>query len=229
MLRLLGCSHTGEHLVETLLEAFSTCKEISKTCKFTVKCFYKMFPTVTAPLVNCKGESSWHYVCQKIQNNAQLSRFLKHSFDFSKVLPELLPITFGDKPLNTDDVAAVQCMALKGDLPMKVMWFFNDSPITTIENGIHVVMTSTRISQLTIEAVTAYHRGIYRCVAENRAGRTEHEAELRVNGTMSTEIIPSPTNSLYFVFDSFISIAIDELFCPTNLLTFGKIFRYDLL
>lgn len=85
--------------------------------------------------------------------------------------------------MNTDDVAAVQCMALKGDLPMKIMWYFNDEPVTTIENAIHVVMTSTRISQLTIEAVTAYHRGVYRCVAENKAGHAEHSSELRVNGT----------------------------------------------
>lgn len=97
--------------------------------------------------------------------------------------PQLLPFSFGDEPLNTDDVAAVQCMALKGDLPMKIVWYFNDSPITTIENGVHVVMTSSRISQLTIEAVTAFHRGFYRCVAENKAGRNEYAAELRVNGT----------------------------------------------
>lgn len=69
---------------------------------------------------------------------------------------------------------------------MKIHWYFNESPITTIENGIHVVMTSSRISQLTIEAVTAYHRGIYKCVAESRAGRAEHSSELRVNG-ISTE------------------------------------------
>lgn len=100
-----------------------------------------------------------------------------------EVIPQLLPFSFGDEPLNTDDVAAVQCMALKGDLPMKIIWYFNDSPITTIESGMHVVMTSPRISQLTIEAVTAYHRGHYHCVAENKAGRTEYSAELRVNGT----------------------------------------------
>lgn len=98
-------------------------------------------------------------------------------------MPQLLPFTFGDNPLNTDDVAAVQCMVLKGDLPLVIRFYFNDSPITTIENGIHVVMTSSRIAQLTIEAVSAYHRGIYRCVAENKAGISEYSAELRVNGT----------------------------------------------
>lgn len=101
---------------------------------------------------------------------------------FFEVLPQLLPFSFGDNPLNTDEMAAVQCMALKGDLPMTIQFYFNESPITTIENGVRVVMTSSRISQLTIEAVTAYHRGTYRCVAENRAGRSEYSAELRVNG-----------------------------------------------
>lgn len=104
------------------------------------------------------------------------------------MLPQLLPFSFGEEPLNTDDVAAVQCMALKGDLPMKIYWYFNDLPITTIENGVHVVMTSSRISQLTIEAVTAYHRGLYRCVAENKAGQIEHSAELRVNGTHDSKV-----------------------------------------
>lgn len=100
----------------------------------------------------------------------------------TKVLPQLLSFSFGDEPLNTDDVAAVQCI-VQGDTPLKVTWYFNDTPITTIASGIHVVMTSPRVSQLTIEAVTAYHRGHYRCVAENRAGRSEYMAELRVNGT----------------------------------------------
>lgn len=97
--------------------------------------------------------------------------------------PQLLPFTFGETSLNSDDVAAVQCMALKGDLPLKIMWYFNGELITTVESAIHVVMTSPRISQLTIEAVTAYHRGVYRCVAENRAGHAEHSSELHVDGT----------------------------------------------
>lgn len=104
------------------------------------------------------------------------------------VPPHVLSFTFGDDPLNTGDVAAIQCMALKGDLPLKVYWYFNDDSITTVENGIHVVMTSSRISQLTIESVTAYHRGVYRCVVENKAGKNEHSAELRVNGISKMSI-----------------------------------------
>lgn len=115
---------------------------------------------------------------------ARLNTFWKTTIYGCEVLPQLLPFTFGDDPLNTDDVAAVQCMALKGDLPMKITFYFNDSPITTIENGIHVVMTSPRIAQLTIEAVSAYHRGQFRCEATNAAGSAEYSAELRVNGIL---------------------------------------------
>lgn len=98
------------------------------------------------------------------------------------VAPQILPFTFGDDPLNSEDVAAVQCMALKGDLPIRINWYLNDHKISTVENGITVVMTSSRINQLTIESVTAYHRGIYKCIAENKAGAAEYLAELRVNG-----------------------------------------------
>lgn len=73
-------------------------------------------------------------------------------------------------------------MSLKGDLPIKINWFLNDKPITTVENGINVVMTSPRINQLTIESVTGNHRGMFKCIAENKAGISEYEAELRVNG-----------------------------------------------
>lgn len=98
------------------------------------------------------------------------------------VLPQILPFSFGDEPLNSDDVAAVQCMTLKGDLPIRIAWYLNDDIIETVERGISVVMTSARINQLTIDAVTANHRGTFKCIAQNRAGSAEFSAELRVNG-----------------------------------------------
>lgn len=84
--------------------------------------------------------------------------------------------------MNKDDVAAVQCMVLKGDLPMNISWFLNDKLITTVENGINVVMTSLRINQLTIESVNGNHRGYYKCIATNKAGSSEFVSELKVNG-----------------------------------------------
>lgn len=73
-------------------------------------------------------------------------------------------------------------MTLKGDLPIRIAWYLNDDIIETVERGISVVMTSARINQLTIDAVTANHRGTFKCIAQNRAGSAEFSAELRVNG-----------------------------------------------
>lgn len=84
---------------------------------------------------------------------------------------------------------------------MKISWFLNDKQISTIENGVHVVMTSQRISQLTIESVTAYHRGNYHCLAENKAGSAQYIAELRVNGTFCSN--PDETSIFGFFFPYF--------------------------
>ena len=84
--------------------------------------------------------------------------------------------------MNTEDIAAVQCMVLKGDLPIKISWELNGNLINTFESGINMAMTSSRISQLTIESVRASHRGIFKCIAKNSAGFAEHQSELRVNG-----------------------------------------------
>lgn len=39
-----------------------------------------------------------------------------------------------------------------------------------------------RINNLMIDAIEAKHAGIYTCIATNAAGKTEHSAELVVNG-----------------------------------------------
>lgn len=119
---------------------------------------------------------------------------------YDAVQPQILPFTFGDDPLNTEDMAAVQCMALKGDLPIKISWYLNDKPIMAIESGIHVIMTTTRISQLTIESVTAYHRGTYRCLAENSAGYAEYLTELRVNGKEIQKHVSWQTSDIILLF-----------------------------
>lgn len=103
---------------------------------------------------------------------------------FLLVLPQILPFSFGDEPINTDDVTAVQCMVLKGDLPISVKWFLNNYPITTADDSISIVKTSTRISQLSIESVQAKHRGVYKCLAENKAGVISYSTELNVNGLL---------------------------------------------
>lgn len=95
--------------------------------------------------------------------------------------PQILPIAFGDDVVNAGDVVAIQCMVLKGDLPMEITWRHNGAAIVN-SPAINVLSTSTRISTLNIESVHARHRGTFECVAMNVAGRAESAAELMVNG-----------------------------------------------
>lgn len=96
--------------------------------------------------------------------------------------PQILPIAFGDDVVNAGDVVAVQCMVLKGDLPLSIEWRHNNVSIIN-SPAINVLNTSTRISTLNIESVQAEHRGHFECVAMNRAGGAASSAELMVNGT----------------------------------------------
>ncbi len=97
------------------------------------------------------------------------------------VPPTILPFTFGDDVVNAGDIVAVQCMVLKGDLPIKIFWMHNNASIEELSD-VNVIKMSPRISTLNIESVNAYHRGTFHCVASNLAGRSDHSAELKVNG-----------------------------------------------
>jgi hypothetical protein len=75
------------------------------------------------------------------------------------------------------------CFVMKGDLPVKIHWTFDNKQINQFD-GITAVNTNKRASQLTIESVQDYHRGEYKCVAENRAGVAEFATFLNVNGIL---------------------------------------------
>lgn len=74
------------------------------------------------------------------------------------------------------------CFVTKGDLPIKIFWTLNNRSINDMD-GISVMNTNKRASQLTIESVEAHHRGEYKCIAENKAGVSEFATFLNVNGT----------------------------------------------
>lgn len=97
-----------------------------------------------------------------------------------------MPIAFGDAVVNAGDVVAVQCMVLKGDLPMEITWQHNNQSLANSQ-AINILKMSARISTLNIESVQAQHRGWFECVAENRAGRAASQAELMVNGIAVVE------------------------------------------
>ena len=73
-------------------------------------------------------------------------------------------------------------MVTKGDLPLNIRWTLNDQPIITNENGFTIGKMSQRLSTLSIESIQGLHRGIFKCIAENKAGSMEYSTVLQVNG-----------------------------------------------
>lgn len=69
----------------------------------------------------------------------------------------------------------------KGDLPMDIKWTLNGKTVDNLD-GISVLRTNKRISQLSIDSVSAEHAGEYLCLAKNKAGVFSNKAYLHVNG-----------------------------------------------
>lgn len=103
-------------------------------------------------------------------------------FPIRLVVPQIMPFAFGDEVSNTGDSIGIQCMANKGDLPIDIRWTLNSAPILSGENDITIIKLNARTSSLNINLLDAAHRGIFKCIASNKAGQTEHSAELHVNG-----------------------------------------------
>lgn len=98
--------------------------------------------------------------------------------------PHIMPFSFGDEPSNTGESVGVQCIVTKGDLPLDIQWFLNGYRIVNNENSITISQFNTRTSVLNVESLNDRHRGSYKCVASNRAGQTEMESTLFVNGIL---------------------------------------------
>ncbi|KAJ2950045.1 hypothetical protein O0L34_g11384 [Tuta absoluta] len=95
------------------------------------------------------------------------------------VPPNILPFSFGEKPVNFGEYLQAACTVNLGDLPITITWTFNEQPISQRNNN-YIVTNSKRSSILIIESVDAKHAGTYTCAGENRAGRSTHSAELIV-------------------------------------------------
>lgn len=98
-----------------------------------------------------------------------------------KVPPKITPFSFGDEPLNFGEPVSVHCTISGGDLPVTVIWTLNRHPLMP-DLEILTEKRGKRINNLMIDAIEAKHAGIYTCIATNKAGKTEHSAELVVNG-----------------------------------------------
>jgi Immunoglobulin domain len=104
-----------------------------------------------------------------------------------KVLPQIIPFSFGEEEVNFDEAVTATCTITKGDQPIKIWWSLSDSDLGMDRNlsssdGVMITRNSQKISMLAIEAVKARHRGNYTCYAMNKAGLALHSAFLAVNG-----------------------------------------------
>lgn len=98
------------------------------------------------------------------------------------VPPHVLPFSFPAEVVNMGDIISINCVVLKGDLPLNIYWTINNEPITTGVDGFTVMQLNARTSYLNVDSLEAKHRGTYRCIAMNLAGLAEYAAELQVNG-----------------------------------------------
>ena len=83
-----------------------------------------------------------------------------------------------------DQYLSLQCIVTDGDLPIDIMWTFNNEPITSEQPDVVVAKMGKRSSLLTIESVSARNDGKYLCQAENKAGHASYVAELKVIGSL---------------------------------------------
>jgi len=104
------------------------------------------------------------------------------------VLPQIVPFSAGEDPINAGEVVSFQCTILKGDSPISIYWLFNG---TEIENGEEVIISKIgkKISTLSIESARANHVGEYTCVAKNAAGATNFTTQLLINGAPRPDFI----------------------------------------
>ncbi|KAF2905043.1 hypothetical protein ILUMI_01126, partial [Ignelater luminosus] len=124
-----------------------------------------------------QAEHVGEYTCTA-KNPAGISSY--SAFLHVNVPPQILPFEFGENALNADDMASVICTINKGDFPLNISWSLNGKSITNID-GISILKTNKRISQLSIESIQAKHAGEYICIAANAAGTTTHTAHLHIN------------------------------------------------
>lgn len=100
------------------------------------------------------------------------------------MLPEIIPFEFGGDETNSGDMVSVMCTVHKGDFPIDIHWTLNNRTLEKVD-GISIMRTNKRISQLSIDSVQADHAGEYMCHAKNSAGIATHSTMLHVNGILT--------------------------------------------
>jgi hypothetical protein len=110
------------------------------------------------------------------------------------VPPQIIPFDFTDDPVNSEDMSSLTCTVSKGDFPIAIVWTLNNRSVDTVQ-GISVMRTNKRISQLSIDSVQAEHAGEFTCSAKNPAGTAAYSAILHVNGTTKILFLCFSTSS----------------------------------
>lgn len=111
-------------------------------------------------------------------------------FAFTKVLPTIVPFSFGEEEINLDETVLAACAVSKGDLPLSIFWRFTEEGTNftynlTTNDGLMINRNGQKVSTLIIDVVKARHRGNYTCVVSNKGGIVQHSAYLKMNGRVS--------------------------------------------
>nr|XP_037870621.1 Down syndrome cell adhesion molecule-like protein Dscam2 isoform X34 [Bombyx mori] len=139
----------------------------------------KVFPNGTLVIENVERMSDEAtYTC--VAKNSQ-GYTARETLELQVMVPpQIMPFEFGAEPVNAQEMVLVTCTVSKGDLPLKINWYFNGAKIISGDIGINLVNTK-RTSQLSIESVSHQNQGNYTCVVKNDAGLVNHTTELYVN------------------------------------------------
>lgn len=78
-------------------------------------------------------------------------------------------------------MASVTCSIHKGDLPIEIYWFRDNTTLDDSVDGV-TILRGKKLSALSLDSVSFESAGEYTCVAKNRAGVTSFSAVLNVNG-----------------------------------------------
>lgn len=105
----------------------------------------------------------------------------KYNSIFFSEPPKIVPLSFGQDIFDEGTLAQLLCTVSAGDEPIAITWSFHGNNISS-DSGIMTNNFGTKTSILMIQSVSHGHRGMYTCMAKNKAGLASSVAELKVNG-----------------------------------------------
>lgn len=96
-----------------------------------------------------------------------------------------------------DQFLSMTCAVSDGDLPLNILWTFNNQPITP-DMDVSISKLGKRTSVLTIDSVSGHHAGNYTCHGKNSAGSTSYATELKVIGAFKSMTVVLIVFFLFF-------------------------------